>query len=45
MLEATFKLAYLLNKPEAAILLIAKGEKKRADRLIETIAKELHKLV
>ena len=33
MLEAKFKLAYLLNEPEAAILLIAKGEKKRADRL------------
>ena len=32
MLEAKFKLAYLLNEPEAAILLIAKGEK-RADRL------------
>jgi hypothetical protein len=33
MLEAKFKLAYLLNEPEAAILLIARGEKKRADRL------------
>ena len=33
ILEAKFKLAYLFNEPEAAILLIAKGEQKRADRL------------
>jgi len=33
ILEAKFKLAYLLNEPEAAVLLIALGEKKRADRL------------
>jgi hypothetical protein len=33
ILEAKFKLAYLFKEPEAAVLLIAKGEKKRADRL------------
>ena len=33
ILEAKFKLAYLLKEPEAAVLLIALGEKKRADRL------------
>jgi Family of unknown function (DUF5677) len=33
ILEAKFKLAYLFKEPEAAILLIAKGEKNRADRL------------
>src|SRR5258707_11231898 len=33
ILEAKFKLAYLLKEPEAALLLIAKGEKERAKRL------------
>jgi Family of unknown function (DUF5677) len=33
ILEAKFKLAYLLVEPEAALLLIAKGEKERAKRL------------
>jgi hypothetical protein len=33
ILEAQFKLAYLFKESEAAVLLIAKGEKKRADRL------------
>jgi hypothetical protein len=33
ILEAKFKLAYLLNEPEAAMLLIAKGEAERAKRL------------
>jgi len=33
ILEAKFKLAYLLKEPEAAVVLIALGEKKRADRL------------
>ena len=33
ILEAKFKLAYLLLEPEAAVLLIAKGEERRADRL------------
>ncbi len=33
ILEAKFKLAYLLKEPEAAVLLIALGEKRRADRL------------
>jgi len=33
ILEAKFKLAHLFKEPEAAVLLIAKGEKKRADRL------------
>jgi hypothetical protein len=33
ILEAKFKLAYLFNEPEAAVLLLATGEKKRADRL------------
>jgi Family of unknown function (DUF5677) len=33
ILEAKFKLAFLFVEPEAAVLLIAAGEKKRADRL------------
>jgi len=33
ILEAKFKLAYLFKEPEAAVLLIAAGEKSRADRL------------
>jgi Family of unknown function (DUF5677) len=33
ILEAKFKMAYLFQEPEAAILFIAIGEKKRADRL------------
>jgi hypothetical protein len=35
ILEAKFKLAYLSVEPEASVLLIAGGEKKRADRLRE----------
>jgi uncharacterized protein DUF5677 len=41
ILEAKFKLAYLLNEPEAAILLLATGEKKRADRLRDMRAGKL----
>jgi len=33
ILEAKFRLAYLCNEPEAAVRLIAAGEKRRADRL------------
>jgi Family of unknown function (DUF5677) len=33
ILEAKFRLAYLCNEPEAAVLLIALGEKRRAARL------------
>jgi hypothetical protein len=32
-LEAKFKLAYLLNEPEPAVLLLAAGDKRRAERL------------
>jgi hypothetical protein len=35
ILEAKFKLAYLYVEPEAAVLLIAGGERKRVDRLKE----------
>jgi hypothetical protein len=33
ILEAKFKLAYLFNEPQAAIVLLASGEKRRANRL------------
>jgi len=41
ILEVKFKLAYLLKEPEAAILLIAKGEQKRAERLRDMKAGKL----
>ena len=41
ILEAKFKLAYLFNEPEAAIVLLASGERQRANRLRDMKAGKL----